>query len=388
MDIRSIIRRACGSRTWVLGAVVLGTAAASAGATTLITGAQVRDGSLTGADVRDRSLGVEDLKPRTRDALRGRPGETGAPGVTGARGATGATGATGPTGAHGARGPRGTTGATGPAGPAGETGADGAQGPAGETGAQGPKGDQGDPGAQGATGPQGPKGDPGDPASLSRLPWGVIGRNTMGSPTAYYRVGPLGRNGGYAATVPPPAGAGSLGLHVEGVNGTGSSAEKLAFGDETTFADRPVRDLTSLSYWVFTAEDAFSGHSLPGLTMEANPDANGVTYTTLVYLPDASAAPSAPSPRTVNTWQRYDATAAGNKWHSTADLDPNTTLCQVVNPCAFTDLLAQLGPNGRVSFSLGVTKGRDNEFTGAVDAIRVNDTVYDFEPEGVRTTTP
>jgi hypothetical protein len=188
--------------------------------------------------------------------------------------------------------------------------------------------------------------------------------------------------------VPPPAGAGSLGLHVEGVNGSGSSAEKLAFGDETTFADRPVRDLTNLSYWVFTAEDAFAGHSLPGLSMEVNPDANGVAYTTLAYLPDASAAPSAPATRTLNAWQRYDATAAGNKWHSTADLDPSTTLCQVSNPCAFSDLLAQLGPNGRVSFSLGITKGRDNEFTGAVDAIRVNDTVYDFEPEGVRTTTP
>jgi hypothetical protein len=30
-----------------------------------------------------------------------------------------------------------------------------------------------------------------------------------------------------------------------------------------------------------------------------------------------------------------------------------------------------------------VAKGRDNEFTGAVDAVRVNDAVYDFEPEGV-----
>jgi len=59
------------------------------------------------------------------------------------------------------------------------------------------------------------------------------------------------------------------------------------------------------------------------------------------------------------------------------------TLCQIANPCQFSDLVAQMGANARVSFSLAVTKGRDNEFTGAVDAVRVNDAVYDFEPEGV-----
>jgi len=134
---------------------------------------------------------------------------------------------------------------------------------------------------------------------------------------------------------------------------------------------------------VYAAEDVFTGHSLPTLSIEANPDANGATYTTLVYLPDGSAAPSAPSPRSVGTWQKYDTQAAGNRWHSTADLDPNTTLCQIANPCQFSDLVAQMGANARVSFSLAVTKGWDNEFTGAVDAVRVNDAVYDFEPEGV-----
>jgi hypothetical protein len=323
MSIRARIARVVASRTLVLGAFIAGTAAASAGATTLITGAQVRDGSLTGADVRDRSLGVRDLTSRARNSLRGR------------------------------RGPRGATGAAGP---------------------------QGDAGPRGGAGPQGPKGDP---ASLSRLPWGVVGRNTIGSPAAYFRVGPWGRTSGYAATVPPPLGEGSLGVHVEGVNGTGSSAEKLSFGDETTFAGLPIRSISTLSYWLYAGEDAFTNHSLPTLSIEANPDANGATYTTLVYLPDGSAAPSAPSPRTVSTWQKYDTLATGNMWHSTADLDPNTTVCQISNPCKFSDLVAQMGPNACVSFSLAITKGRDNEFTGAVDAVTVNGTTYDFEPEGV-----
>ena len=99
--------------------------------------------------------------------------------------------------------------------------------------------------------------------------------------------------------------------------------------------------------------------------------------------PPPPAPAPAPSPRWVGTWQRYDTQASGHKWHSTADLDPNTTLCQIANPCQFSDLVAQMGANARVSFSLAVTKGRDNEFTGAVDAVRVNDTVYDFEPSEV-----
>jgi hypothetical protein len=341
MSIRARIARGVASRTLVLGAVIAGTAAASAGAATLITGAQVRDGSLTGADVRDRSLRVRDLTLAARAALRGGAGPQGATGAAGGRGATGRTGAIGATGPQGVAGP------------------------------------------EGETGPQGPKGDPGDPASLSRLPWGVVGRNTIGSPAAYFRVGPWGRASGYAATIPPPLGDGSLGVHVEGVNGTASSAEKLSFGDETTFADLPVRSISTLSYWVYTGEDVFTNHSLPTLSIEANPDANGATYTTLVYLPDGSAAPSAPSPRAVSAWQKYDTLAAGNKWHSTADLDPNTTLCQISNPCTFSYLVVQMGPNACVSFSLAITKGRDNEFTGAVDAVTVNGTSYDFEPEGV-----
>jgi hypothetical protein len=341
MSIRARIARVVASRTLVVAVVIAGTVAATAGATTLITGAQVRDGSLTGADVRDRSIRARDLTSAARKSLRGREGTQGATGAVGARGATGR---------------RGAIGATGP---------------------------QGAPGPQGEAGPQGPKGDPGDPASLPRLPWGVVGRNTIGSPAVYFRVGPWGRTSGYAATVPPPLGDGSLGVHVEGVNGTGSSAEKLSFGDETTFADLPIRSISTLSYWVYAGEDVFTNHSLPTLSIEANPNANGATYTTLVYLPDGSAAPSAPSPRAVSTWQKYDTFAAGNKWHSTADLDPNTTLCQVSNPCEFADLVAQLGPNACVSFSLAITKGRDNEFTGAVDAVTVNGTTYDFEPEGV-----
>jgi hypothetical protein len=212
----------------------------------------------------------------------------------------------------------------------------------------------------------------------------VVGRNTIGSPSAYFRVGPWGRAAGaYAATVKPPFGDGSLGLHVGDI-AAGGTAEKLSFGNEATFADLPLRSITSLGYWLYVGEDSFTGHSAPGITIEANPDANGRNYTTLSYLPEASAAPSQPSPRTASTWQRYDALAAGARWATSADLDASSAVCDPGTSCTWAQLLAQAGANARVSFSLAITKGRDNEFTGAVDGLEVNGTTYDFEPEGVR----
>lgn len=95
----------------------------------LLTGQDIKDGSLfsrdihngtlTGRDIENYSIGEKELAPGT---------------VT-----------------------DGEDGATGPAGPPGE----GTQGPKGDTGAQGPAG----PPGQGTQGPQGPQGNPGSPAS-------------------------------------------------------------------------------------------------------------------------------------------------------------------------------------------------------------------------------
>jgi hypothetical protein len=93
--------RACSRPATVL-ALAVGLAAgagATATAATLITGADVRNGSLTGADVRDRSLRGTDLRAGTIPANRL---------IRAAR-----------AGLRGATGPAGPAGATGPAGPAG-----------------------------------------------------------------------------------------------------------------------------------------------------------------------------------------------------------------------------------------------------------------------------
>lgn len=118
----------------VLLVVALVSAGGGAVAARLITGKDIKDGTVTGADVKDASLKYVDLAPATRSRL------------------------TGPQGEPGPQGPTGDTGPAGGAGPAGPKGDTGAAGPAGATGAQGQQGPQGPQGPQGQQGPQGPVG--------------------------------------------------------------------------------------------------------------------------------------------------------------------------------------------------------------------------------------
>ncbi len=99
----------------VVFAVVAGTAAAGPAAKKL----------LTGKDIKDGSIGIVDLSSSTRVGLKG---------------------ARGPAGPQGDNGASGAKGDTGPAGPAGPTGASGPTGLTGPQGLQGLKGDQGAPG--------------------------------------------------------------------------------------------------------------------------------------------------------------------------------------------------------------------------------------------------
>lgn len=256
---------------------------------------------------------------------------------------------------------------------AARTGAGGA-GPAGPAGPEGPAGEKGE---------KGDKGDPGDGASFSTEKWGVIGRNTLGSPSAEYRVGPYGRSDAqhYKADEPPPMGGGSLGMMVDGPP-TAAEPEKLAFGDESDFGDMPVPELETLKYSIFAGVDDLTGVSLPGLAIEIDKDSTNEDpdYTQAVYLPGASSAPSAPDTRAANVWQNYDASAAGSAWKA------GGTACSSASPCNFQELKDELGPDAVVSYSLGFSKGRDNAFVGAVDALQVNDDLYDFEPGGVKKT--
>lgn len=97
---------------------------------------------VTGKEIKDGSIQARDLSARARRALRGKRGPVGS------------------AGAAGAVGPAGATGPAGPVGPAGRDGLTGATGMPGPPGERGPEGPQGEPG------PIGPR-----PAISLREPW-------------------------------------------------------------------------------------------------------------------------------------------------------------------------------------------------------------------------
>lgn len=207
--------------------------------------------------------------------------------------------------------------------------------------------------------------------------WGIIGRNTYGSPNAVLRDGPHGRTAAaFPATQSPPHGDGSLGIIVD-------AGEKIAFGNETTFAGRRLASINTLRYWVFAGTDDINSVVLPNITLEVDPNVGTSDYTSLVYLPDQSTSPSAPITPMANVWQRYDASTTGSQWFATGTTG-TTIECTLADPCTFQELKQKL-PDAVISYSLGISKGRDTAFVGAVDGLRVNRLVYDFEKSGVRT---
>ena len=96
------------------------------------------------------------------------------------------------------------------------------------------------------------------------------------------------------------------------------------------------------------------------------------------------------APLTTNTFNHIDATSAtaGQWWFTGAT--GTTTGCNQTTLCTFAQMKAAVTasyPNMSV-LSLAVGKGRDSAWNGAIDALRYNNAVYDFEPFGVFTTTP
>jgi hypothetical protein len=114
-------------------AVFVALGGSATAATLVVTGRDVRDGSLTGRDIKNGSLTRADLAAGTLRSV-------GDPGPKGENGTAGPKGESGP---QGAKGEAGATGASGERGAAGLAGAQGDRGPKGETGERGPKGDPG-----------------------------------------------------------------------------------------------------------------------------------------------------------------------------------------------------------------------------------------------------
>lgn len=205
--------------------------------------------------------------------------------------------------------------------------------------------------------------------------WGVITRNTIGSPVAALRNGPFGSFGVQGSAARPAYGKGSLGIEVAG------AAEKVDFGNEVDFFGDPVLGLNKVGFRVFqTGENVAAGgpENMPNIRFEIDPNVSAHptdNYSSLVWVPDAAPV--------TDRWSPYiDATSTGY-WY----LSGNETACNQAAECTFAQVKASLNDGGEkpTIHSAAVGKGRDHMWIGAVDGLRVNGTVYDFEADGVRT---
>lgn len=78
-----------------VAALVTVVAATSAGAAALITGAQIKNGTVESIDIKNGSIKALDIATGAKASLRGEPGAPGAPGTPGTPGNPGAPGAPG-----------------------------------------------------------------------------------------------------------------------------------------------------------------------------------------------------------------------------------------------------------------------------------------------------
>jgi hypothetical protein len=231
----------------------------------------------------------------------------------------------------------------------------------------GPQGPAGAPGAPGQRGEPGEPGRPGTP-TLTSGDFGVIDRAVFGSPVAQLRSGPSD----------PPAGSGSLGLLVAGA--PNYTAEKIAYG--IAESGRLSR-LNRVGFAVFTtpANSTRGGQSsnMPNIQFEIDPqisDAGGaITFSTLTF----NAANTEG-----NAWTTIDATDPDDgRWSLTGRAGTATgcVTVEATSGCTFEQIKDRL-PDARI-FSAMINKGRDFEWQGAVDALRVNERIADFEEGGV-----
>ena len=207
----------------------------------------------------------------------------------------------------------------------------------------------------------------GPPASTpSAGNWGVIDRNTLGSPSAELRSGPF----------QPPLGNGSLNLTV------GSATEKITWGNEMDFVNKPF-DITAVGFYVFNlGENISKGHNMPAIAFEIRPHLAAfptATFSTLSWFPG----------NTAPGWSNFiDATQTGVWGLSGSEFDG--VPCGINNSgCSWAELQVFLNDADGVPpqmLTVAITKGRDLEWHGAVDGLKIGATVYDFEEHGVTAT--
>lgn len=213
--------------------------------------------------------------------------------------------------------------------------------------------------------------------SYGETNWSVVDRNVQGSGDSYLRAGP---SFGLPTNVKgPPLGVGSLGIRTgSDVDALGNTPDKAAFGNQADFVGQPFSGLTAVSYSIFaTGEDLSASLSnTPSISFEVS--FTGLDFHTIFYQPSLRAVDA-------NRWTFKDAAADPDPHWGISGV-PGTTCDQNGALCTFDqvqDFLAQNAPDAAI-LTVQITKGSGQPpFSGAVDALKLNADVFDFEPFGV-----
>ena len=88
-----------------------------------------------------------------------------------------------------------------------------------------------------------------------------------------------------------------------------------------------------------------------------------------------------------NTWTDIDATTSG-QWGLTGAAGTATGCSLSGSLCSFSAIQAALADGGADAtiYTVAINKGKDYAFSGAVDALVINNQTFDFEPFGVYVT--
>ena len=209
--------------------------------------------------------------------------------------------------------------------------------------------------------------------------WGIVDRNVQGGGDSYLRAGPTTATA--TGVTSPPLGIGSLGIRTAG------PADKAAFGDQVDFVGDDFSAVTAVAYSVFATGEDFSGGAtnLPSISFELLFPAGGANpgFHTLFYQPSIAAAD-------VNKWTTIDAVADATP-HWGLGGAAGTTCDQNGSLCTFAQVQDYIAANdnGTTMLTVQITKGSGQPaFSGAVDALQINNDVFDFEPFGVSVTHP
>ena len=218
------------------------------------------------------------------------------------------------------------------------------------------------------------------PPTVTNPQWGVMLRNTIGPATATLRGGPTSDAFAVLGATPqaPPFGVGSLQLLVP------TGTDKVDFGNEVDFVDDEVGAIDDIGFHFYATGESnlLAATNVPVIRLEIDPNGAGTNdptdhYASLVFVP-ADEAPD-------SGWTDYvDATSdTAGTWFLAGN--PVADDCGDANPCTWSELTVYLGTADTppTIHTVAVGKGRDTGFQGAVDGLRINDTVYDFEPLGV-----